>query len=61
LDWFIFEIIGNNLCKSISFMYYYKLLEVVYEKTSYKDTIFVGENLWIDIIFYLFAYAIFIS
>jgi hypothetical protein len=42
-------------------MYYYKVLEVVYEKTSYKDTIFVGENLGIDIKFYLFAYAIFIS
>jgi hypothetical protein len=26
-------------------MYYYKLVRVVYEKTTYKDTIFISENL----------------
>jgi hypothetical protein len=32
-----------------------KLFNVVYDKTTYKDTIFVGENLWINIKAYLFA------
>jgi hypothetical protein len=36
-------------------MYYYKFLKVIYEKTIYKDTIFVSENLWIDIKLNLFA------
>jgi hypothetical protein len=26
-------------------MYYYKFFKVVHEKTTYKDTIFVGKNL----------------
>jgi hypothetical protein len=35
--------------------YYYKHFNVVYEKIPYKDTIFVTENLSINIKFYLFA------
>jgi hypothetical protein len=30
-------------------MYNYKLFKVVYEKTAYKDTIFVDENLRINV------------
>jgi len=33
----------------------HKLVKVVYEKTTYEDTIFVNENLWINIKAYLFA------
>jgi hypothetical protein len=29
-------------------MCYYKLFEKVYDKTTYKDMIFVSENLWIN-------------
>jgi hypothetical protein len=29
-------------------MYYYKLFKVFYEKIIYKNTIFVGKNLWIN-------------
>jgi hypothetical protein len=29
-------------------MYYYKFLNVVYEKIAYKDATFVNENLWIN-------------
>jgi len=35
--------------------YVHKLVKVVYEKTTYEDTIFVSENLWINIRAYLFA------
>jgi hypothetical protein len=27
------------------FMYYYKFFKIVYEKTTYKDIVFVSENL----------------
>jgi len=40
-------------------MYFHKLVNVVYEKTAYEDTIFVSENLGINIKAYLFACAIF--
>jgi len=33
----------------------HKLVNVVYEKTTYEDTIFVNDNLWIIIQAYLFA------
>ena len=33
----------------------YKLVNVVYEKIAYEDTIFVSEDLWINIKAYLFA------
>jgi hypothetical protein len=33
----------------------HKLVNVVYEKTAYADTIFASENLWITIDAYLFA------
>jgi len=42
-------------------MYFHKLVNVVYEKTAYEDTIFVSENLGINIKAYLFACAIFHS
>jgi hypothetical protein len=29
-------------------MYYYKFFKVIYDKTIYKDTIFVDKNLWIN-------------
>jgi hypothetical protein len=35
-------------------MYYYKFFKVVYEKKTYKNTIFVNKNLWINIKIYLF-------
>jgi hypothetical protein len=35
-------------------MYYYKFFKVVYEKTTYKDMIFVNKNLLINIKLYLF-------
>jgi hypothetical protein len=31
-----------------TFMYYYKFFKVGYEKTSYKDAIFVSKNLWMN-------------
>jgi hypothetical protein len=33
----------------------HKRVSVVYEKTSYEDTIFASEDLWINIKDYLFA------
>jgi len=33
----------------------HKLVKVVYQQTTYEDTIFVRENLWINIKAYLFA------
>jgi hypothetical protein len=43
------------LCKSDLLKDNYKLFYVVYEKIAYKDTIFVNENLRININVYLFA------
>jgi hypothetical protein len=36
-------------------MYYYKFVEVVYEKISYKNEVFISKNLKINIKPYLFA------
>jgi len=36
----------------------HKLIKVVYEKTTYEDTIFTSENLRINIKAYFFALAI---
>jgi hypothetical protein len=36
-------------------MYYYKFVTVVYEEITYKNTIFVSGNFWINIKTYLFA------
>jgi hypothetical protein len=38
-----------NLCETayankLAFMYYYKLFKVVYDKTTYKNTIFVSKT-----------------
>jgi hypothetical protein len=33
-------------------MYYYKFLKIVYEKTTYKKTIFVNEKLLISITYF---------
>jgi len=46
----------NKLRKYISFyVIIHKLVKVVYEKTANEDTIFVSENLRINIKAYLFA------
>jgi hypothetical protein len=36
-------------------MYYYKLVKVVYEKTTNEDTILVRENIGLNIKAYLFG------
>jgi hypothetical protein len=40
-------------------MYKYKFFKIVYENTIHKDTIFVSENIWINIKIYLFAISYF--
>jgi len=50
LDWLILELMQINKLSCIS----YKLVKVVYEKTTYEGTIFVSENLWIKMIAYIF-------
>jgi len=49
-----------SICKTIyankeDFYDIYNLVKVVYEKTTYEDTIFVSKNLTINVKTYLFA------
>jgi hypothetical protein len=34
-----------------------KFVNIVYEKTAFEDTIFIKENLWVNLKTYLFAQA----
>jgi hypothetical protein len=36
-------------------MYYYKFVNILYEKIAYKNIVFLNENLKINIKLYLFA------
>jgi hypothetical protein len=36
-------------------MYYYKFVKVVYKKVTYKNTVFISDNLSINIKSYLFT------
>jgi len=36
----------------------YKFFNVVYIKTTYEDTIFVGENLWINIEVFIYLHKL---
>jgi hypothetical protein len=39
-------------------MHYYKFVKVAYENIAYNNTIFISENLSINIKLYLLAYAL---
>lgn len=42
LDKTNFNFMQNSLCKKLNFSIIYKFIDVVYEKTSYEDIIFVN-------------------
>jgi hypothetical protein len=55
LDWLFLSLCETTYANKQALMYFYNFFKVVYEKTIYKDTIFVSENLRINIKIYLFA------